>query len=91
MGCCCSLGPVLDDIEPHLGRVGRLELVVDAVQCSPQPVLGRRIQHLRPDPRRARGPASQTIKSRLSVYHSTAGRTARPGSDRIGVCEFSIH
>lgn len=32
---------------------------MDTVQRPPEPVLGRRVQHLRSDPRRARCPASQ--------------------------------
>ena len=45
-----------DDVEAHLAGVCGLNLALDSVQLPPEPVLGARVQHLAPCPRRVRRP-----------------------------------
>ncbi|KAG6545494.1 hypothetical protein Mapa_013096 [Marchantia paleacea] len=41
-----SAGTILEDFKVHLGGVGGLKLVVDAVELPPEPVLGAGVHHL---------------------------------------------
>lgn len=86
-----------DDIDAHLARVRGLQLDLDAVQLSLEPVLGARIQHLAPHPRRVRRPARRenahpvhprssknTEKMNDCVQGSEGKITSYNGKDDVG-------
>ena len=56
-----SVCTALDHVKANLGRIGGLELHLDAVQLPLEPLLGAGVDHLAPHARRIRGPSQTHI------------------------------
>ena len=74
-----SVCTALDHVKANLGRIGGLELHLDAVQLPLEPLLGAGVDHLAPHARRVRRPSQTHIAiSAMNAKHITSqpGQTA---------------
>jgi len=62
-----SIGTASDDIKAHLRRIARLQLHLNAIQLSLEPLLGARIEHLASHPRGVGRPCDEKDLALLAV------------------------